>query len=253
MDQVSSELGLVGGPLILLVLGYNRASHLGAGHRGWLIGAAGLALAINIALGLVTAVLYVPAFSVFDDGVLLFSAGPLFVAPVSVGAACLVALVVRVLLPASLKGEVRLLAWPDGDSLVFLALMTALIGLGLALTAPGEPPIPLQPHVTLSLFTYGLIWPLLLRGLEADPDSAATPWWTIGLAAAFALNPLVEIAQAIRSGGETFTNATAAYLVTQGAFLVSLGLVRARTRSVPAVLLAAIGGQLAAIAISEQL
>ncbi len=250
MDGLSWMLAVGGGPLIVLAFGYRRAARTGGQRLQSLAVAAGMALAVNIALDVIRTMLFAVSAAAFDDPFLSFGDdGLVFVSPLYLTSIGLVAYIAWGLMPRGIRAASRILALPEGDALPVVAGALLVAGTGLYLTGRTEPPVSLSTYVALSLFVFGFYWPMLAHALEEDAPSPQLPWRTIALAAAMGLNPLPDLWDALRSGGETLTKGMIAWLVAQFAFLLLLGIVRARAKSVLAVLLVALGGHLAAVTV----
>ncbi|MCC6919235.1 MAG: hypothetical protein IT548_08525 [Alphaproteobacteria bacterium] len=248
MDGLSWMLAVAGGPLIILAFGYPRAARTGGQRLQSLVVAAGMALAVNIALDVIRTILFAVSAAALDDPLLSFGAdGLVFVSPLYLASIGIVAHIAWGLMPRGIREDSRIVALPEDDALPFVAGALLAAATGLWLAGRTEPPVSLSTYAALSLFVFGFYWPMLAHALEEDEPSAKLPWQTITLAAAVALNPLPDLWDALRSGGETLSKGMIAWLVSQFALLVLLGVVRARAKSVLAVLLVAFGGHFAAV------
>jgi len=241
-------LAVAGGPLIILAFGYPRAARTGGQRLQSLAVAAGMALAVNIALDVIRTVLFTVSAAALDDPFLSFGAdGLVFVSPLYLASIAIVAHIAWGVLPRGIREGSRILALPQGDSLPLVAGALLVAATGLYLTGRTEPPVSLSTSVSLSLFVFGFYWPMLAHALEDDEPSPQLPWRTVTLAAAVGLNPLPDLWDAVSSGGETLSKGMIAWLVSQFALLMLLGVVRARAQAAIAVLLVAFGGHLAAV------
>jgi len=250
LHDLSWILAVAGGPLLMLAFGYPWAAHLGGQHLQSLAVAAAMALAVNVALDVVHTVLFTTSVAAFDDPFVWLDAGPVFVSPMYLGAMAIVAHIAWRMMPHGIREDSRIGALPDAGSLPLAAGALVLAAAGLVATGRVEPPVVLSNFAFLSLFVFGFYWPMLNHALGEDGRETPMPWRTIALAAVVGLNPLPDLWDALRSGGETLTKGMIAWLVSQSALLVLLGVVRERTRSVLAVLLVGFGGHLLAVTAS---